>query len=111
MGQVNLVRFGLDHLTDGGAFVLTSGMFSLKPIRGVAAIAMANGGVEAFARGAAVDLAGRARVVVISPPFVAETAERMGMPTGGKLAADELAKSYLDAIEGRTTHVVVRPEP
>jgi hypothetical protein len=53
MGQVNLVRFGVNHLSEDGVFVLTSGIFSQRPIPGVPALAMANGGVESFTRGAA----------------------------------------------------------
>src|SRR5262249_6477980 len=29
MGQVNLVRYGLDHASDGAAFVLTAGVFAI----------------------------------------------------------------------------------
>src|SRR5262245_11588132 len=32
MGQINLVRFGVASLRDGGSFTLTAGIYSQKPI-------------------------------------------------------------------------------
>src|SRR5258706_16079668 len=46
MGQVNLVRFGLDHVRDRGSFVLTSGVLGRAPMVGGAAISLVNAGLE-----------------------------------------------------------------
>jgi NAD(P)-dependent dehydrogenase (short-subunit alcohol dehydrogenase family) len=107
MGQVNLVREGMDRLADGGVFVLTSGMFSYNPIPGVPALAMANGGIESFGRGAALDLPRGLRIGTICPPFITETAEKMGMSTSGTLSAADNAEYYLRFVEGDDTGVVV----
>lgn len=53
MGQVNLIRFGVELLSDGGSFTLTTGILSRRPIPGTAAIAIANAGLEGFVRAAA----------------------------------------------------------
>ncbi|MDX1568114.1 MAG: short chain dehydrogenase, partial [Longimicrobiales bacterium] len=92
MGQVNLVRFGADHVSDGGTFILTAGIFSQDPPPGVPAIAMVNGAVESFARAAALDLPRDIRINTISPPFITETAREMGMSTEGTLSAAANAK-------------------
>jgi NAD(P)-dependent dehydrogenase (short-subunit alcohol dehydrogenase family) len=105
MGQVNLVRFGVESVNDGGVFVLTAGIFSQKPIAGVTDMAMANGAVESFVRGAAKDLPREIRINAVSPPFIKETAEAMGM--SGGLPAEANAKAYLDLIEGDQTGAVV----
>jgi len=40
MGQVNLVRVGMDHVNDNGSFTLTSGILSHRPMKGSAAISL-----------------------------------------------------------------------
>ncbi len=105
MGQVNLVRFGLDHVSDNGVFVLTAGIFSKNPMPGVTPLALANGALESFARAAALDLPRGIRINTISPPFIKETAEKMGLPGG--LAAEENAKAYVALVEGKDTGQVV----
>lgn len=107
MGQVNLVRFGVDHVRDGGVFVLTAGILSQKPMPGVSAISLVNGGLESFARAAALDLPRGIRINTVSPPFIRETAEKLGMP-GGLPAADN-AQAYVRLVEGGETGQVVFP--
>ena len=105
MGQVNLVRFGVHHVNDNGVFVLTAGIFSKSPMPGVTALAMVNGALESFARAAALDLPRGIRINTISPPFIRETAQAMGLPGG--MLADENAKAYVALVEGRDTGQVV----
>lgn len=101
MGQVNLVRVGMDHVNDGAAIVLTSGVLAGKPIVGSAVISLVNCGLEGFARAAALEAPRGIRVNVVSPPWVSETLTAMGMdPAGGKPAA-QVARAYVEALEGR----------
>lgn len=107
LGQVNLVRFGAEHVSDGGVFILTAGIFSQDPPPGVPAIAMVNGALESFARAAALDLPRDIRINTISPPFITETAREMGMSTDGTLPAAENAKVYVAVAEGDRTGEVI----
>ena len=66
MGQVNVVRYGMGQLRAGGAFTLTSGILSQRPMPGSAAVSVLNAGVEAFGRAAALELP-QLRVNVVSP--------------------------------------------
>ena len=66
MGQVNLVRLGLDHVRDGGVFVLTSGVLGRAPTPGSGAISVVNAGLEGFARAAALEAPRGIRVNVVS---------------------------------------------
>jgi len=110
LGQVNLVRLGLGSMTEGGSFTLTSGDVSQKPGPGTSAASMAGAAVEAFARGAAIDLQGRYRVNVVSPAWVAESRMKAGLdPMPGIWAAD-LAQYYVDLVEGDETGKVVNAE-
>src|SRR5450755_4505425 len=73
MGQVNVVREGLQRVRDGGVIVLTSGILSRSPTPGSSAISLVNAGVEAFVRAAALEAPRGIRVNVVSPPWVSET--------------------------------------
>lgn len=100
MGQVNLVRLGLRYLNDGGSFTLTSGVLSQEPMPGGAAISLVNSGVEGFVRGAAIELPRGLRINVVSPPWIKETMEAMGMDSTHGLPAAVCAKAYVDSVEG-----------
>lgn len=101
MGQVNLVRFGQDYMNDGGSFTLTAGILSREPMQGSVVISMANGALESFAKAVALELPRGLRVNTVSPIFVKETMEMMGMdPTTGLSAADT-AKAYVASVEGK----------
>jgi NAD(P)-dependent dehydrogenase (short-subunit alcohol dehydrogenase family) len=103
MGQVNLVRHGLDAVRDGGGFTLTSGVLSQEPMPGSAAISLVNAGVEGFVRAAALEAPREIRVNVVSPPWVAETLEEMGEDPGRGLPAATVAEAYRKSLEGDMT--------
>lgn len=102
MGQVNLVRYGLAHVRDGGSFTLTSGVLTYEPIPGSSAISLVNGGLEAFARAAAREVPRGVRVNVVSPPWVTETLEEIDrdVDLANSLRAREVAKAYVESVEG-----------
>jgi len=103
MGQVNLVRAGLSHVNDKGSFTLTSGVLNREPIPGSAALALVNGGLEGFASAAALDLPRDVRINVISPPWVSETLEAMGRDGAAGLPAAQVARAYVESVEGDRT--------
>lgn len=107
MGNVNLVRFGIEHMEDQGVFVITGGLWSQKPPPGAVAIATLNGALESFARAAARDLPRGIRLVTISPPWIDESARKMGQR--GLLSAADNARAYVEAVQGRATAEVIYP--
>ena len=100
MGQVNLVRYGLEHVSDGGSITVTSGVLSQEPMEGSAAISLVNAGLEGFARAAALEAPRGVRVNVVSPPWVTETLKAMGTDPGGGMPAAQVARAYVDAVTG-----------
>lgn len=100
MGQINLVRVGQSHVSDGGSFTLTAGILSREPMIGSVAISMANGALESFVKAAALELDRDLRVNAVSPIFVKETMEMMGMGPASGLSAADTAKAYEAAVEG-----------
>jgi NAD(P)-dependent dehydrogenase (short-subunit alcohol dehydrogenase family) len=101
MGQINLVRLGIESLKDGGSFTLTSGQLSRWPVPGAAAVSIVNAGVEAFARAAALELPRGLRINAVAPGWVRETLVALKMdPTPG-IPAAEVAQTYVKAVEGK----------
>jgi NAD(P)-dependent dehydrogenase (short-subunit alcohol dehydrogenase family) len=100
LGQVNLVRKGMKNLRPGGVFVITGGILAYDPIPQTSLIAMVNAGLEGFARAVALELTEGRRIVVVHPPWVAETAAKIGMDPNPWPDARKTATAYLEAIEG-----------
>jgi NAD(P)-dependent dehydrogenase (short-subunit alcohol dehydrogenase family) len=109
LGQVNLIRFGFDYMAEGGSFTLTSGILARSPAPGSAAISLVNAGVEAFVRAAALEAPRRIRVNVVSPPWVKETLQLLGMDTAHGLPAASVAQAYVQSVAGTTTGAVLEP--
>ena len=109
MGQVNVVRIGLDSVNDGGSFTLTSGVLAQRPIPGSAAISLVNAGLEGFARAAALEAPRSIRVNVVSPPWVSETLTAMGQDPSGGLPARAVARAYVESVTGRQNGAVIAP--
>jgi NAD(P)-dependent dehydrogenase (short-subunit alcohol dehydrogenase family) len=107
MGQINLIRFGIDNLTDGGSFTLTSGILSRQPMPGGAAISPVNAGIEGFARAAAIELPRGLRINAVSPGWVTETLIAFKMDPSIGIPAAQVAQAYVAAIEGKMTGQVL----
>jgi len=76
MPQVNLVLEGIGFVNDGGSFTLTSGVLNRDPIRGGACAAAANGALDGFVIGAAVDMPRNIRINAVSPEILEASREK-----------------------------------
>lgn len=110
-GYANVVRYGTQHLNEGGAITLVSGTPARRTKPGQAAIGSVGGGVEAFVRAVAKEIA-PIRLNVVSPgqidtPMVAlegeareafykKQTEKQLLPRAG--TADEVAEGILFTI-------------
>ena len=109
MGQVNLVRYGLDSLNDSGSFTLTSGVLATSPMVGSGVISLVNAGLEGFTRAAALEATRGIRVNIVSPPWVTETLKAYGMPLDGGLPASTVANAYIGLLDSKSTGQTVSP--
>jgi len=107
MGQVNVVRIAKDYVKDGGSVTVTSGVLASKPMTGSAAISLVNAGLEGFVRAAALDMPRGVRVNVVSPPWVKETLRERKMDDSHGMAAEDVAKAYVAAVEGQSNGEVL----
>jgi NAD(P)-dependent dehydrogenase (short-subunit alcohol dehydrogenase family) len=100
MGQVNVVRVGLDYINDNGSFTLTSGILSRKPMVGSAAISLVNSGLEGFVRAAALEMPRGIRINIVCPNWVTDTLKAFNMDPSMGTPVEAVAKYYKLALEG-----------
>lgn len=104
LGQVNLVRIGLSHITDGGSFTLTTGVLAREPILTGAAASLANGALESFVMAAAAELPRRIRINAVSPSVLAEaTGYHEYFPGFSQVPANTVGRAYVKSVEGIQT--------
>jgi NAD(P)-dependent dehydrogenase (short-subunit alcohol dehydrogenase family) len=100
MGQVNLVRLGIEHLNDNGSITLTSGILSRKPMKGSTAISLVNSALEGFGRAAALEMPRGIRINVVSPNWVVDTLKAFNMDPVIGTPVETVARAYVQALEG-----------
>ena len=100
--QVNLVLEGIAHLNDGGSFTLTSGMLNRDPTRGGACAAAANGAIDGFVVGAAVDMPRGIRINAVSPGLLQVSVERYDgfFPGHEPVSSERVGLAYCKSVEG-----------
>ena len=100
MGQVNLVRLGIEHVNDNGSFTLTSGILSRRPMTGSTAISLVNSAIEGFARAAVLEMPRHVRINVVSPNWVVDTLKAFNMDPSIGTAVEVVARTYVQVLEG-----------
>jgi NAD(P)-dependent dehydrogenase (short-subunit alcohol dehydrogenase family) len=101
LGQVNLVKKGIQKLKPGGVIILTGGMLAYTPWPETSNVAMVNAGLEGFVKAVALELDNEKRVVIVHPPLVRETAKAMGMDSNPWPSAQRVAETYISALTNK----------
>lgn len=109
MGQINLVLTGLNHLNDGGSFTLTSGILNRDPVRMGCGAATANGALDGFVTGAAIEMPRGLRINVVSPGLLEVSAPRYGhlFPGHETVPSGRVGRAYAKSVEGALTGQVI----
>ncbi|TQR17930.1 short chain dehydrogenase [Psychrobacillus soli] len=108
LGQVHLVLLGLPYILDKGSITLTTGILMDDPILKGTSSSMANGGVRAFVKSAAIEFPRGIRINSVSPNMLEESKEKYGSsfegyePVPAKRAALAFRKSILGAQTGQS---------
>ncbi len=104
LGQVELVRAGIDFLNDGGSFTLMTGVLAGDPIPSGSVAALANGAIESFTLAAAIDLPRGIRINTVSPNVLVEaTSYHASFPGFHQVTAQSVADAYVKSILGKQT--------
>ena len=103
--QVNLVLEGFAYMNDGGSFTVTSGVLNRDVIRGGSCAAAANGALDSFVVGAAVDMPRGIRINCVSPEVLEVSRQKYdGFFHGHNHVTDEaVGLAYSKAVEGCLT--------
>lgn len=108
VGQVELVRAALGALNDGGSITITSGRIP-EALPGSAGGALVNAGLEAFVVAAAAELPRGLRLNAVSPGWVSETLERLQMDAQDGTPVAQVARAYVEAVEGAANGATITP--
>ncbi len=107
MGQVNVVRLGMDYINDGGSFTLTSGILSRKPMHGSTAISLVNAALEGFGRAAALEMPRGIRMNIVSPNWVIDTLKAFNMDPSIGTPVEVVAQAYVRVLDGSMNGQVI----
>jgi NAD(P)-dependent dehydrogenase (short-subunit alcohol dehydrogenase family) len=101
LGQVEVVRQGVEFVREGGSFTLTSGILAREPVRTGSAAAAVNGALEAWVRASAGELWGRFRLNVVSSTVLSVSREAYMSVMPGYPAVDsgEVGLAYVRSVE------------
>ena len=100
--QVNLVLEGFDYINDGGSFTITSGVLNRDPIPGGSCAAAANGALDGFVVGAAVDMPRAIRINAVSPEVLEVSRQKYDGFFRGHVhvSTEAVGLAYSKAVEG-----------
>ena len=109
MGQVNLVRIGLDYVNDKGSFTLTSGVLNRDPIKFGSSASMVNGAIDSFVMAAAIEMPREVRINVVSPTVVKESMDIYGDYFKGfkPVPLADVVLAYRKSVDGLLTGQVL----
>ena len=110
MGQVNLVRLGLEYLKKGGSITLSTGILADDPVVLTASAAMVNGGIHSFAKAAALELDHGHRLNVVSSGMVEDAYERYKdfFPGHNPIPMDKVINGYVRSVNGKGSGEIIR---
>lgn len=110
LGQLNLVRIGLQYIRPGGSFTLTSGVLADDPVAGSVNYAVANAGIHGFVIAAAQELPAGIRINAVSPGVTDNTIERNGPNMTGHtpVAIERVVRAYIKSTEGIINGQIIR---
>ncbi|MFY0599400.1 MAG: short chain dehydrogenase [Cyclobacteriaceae bacterium] len=101
MGQVNLVRIGKDHLSDGGSITLSTGILADDPVSKTSSAAMVNGGIHSFVKAAVLDLSNSIRLNVVSLGVVEDAYEKYKdyFPGHNPIPTSKVINAYVRSVK------------
>lgn len=108
LSQLDVVRIGTPFLRDGGSFTLTTGILAREAIATGAAASMANGALESFVIGAAVELPRGIRINAVSPTVLEDApGYHDSFPGFAPVASDVVGLAFVKAVEGVATGRII----
>jgi NAD(P)-dependent dehydrogenase (short-subunit alcohol dehydrogenase family) len=109
IGQINLVKTGLDFIKDKGSFTLISGILNVKPIPFAIADATTSGAIDTFVKCVAHELPRGIRINVVNPTVLEEAWDVYGemMPGFQPVPGVLVGKAFERSVDGFITGQVL----
>lgn len=110
MGQVNLVRIGMEYLKLGGSFTLSTGILADDPVPMTTSAAMVNGAIHSFVQAAGLEMRDGLRVNVVSSGLVDASAEKYAdyFPGHNPIPMWKTVNAYVKSVMGKGNGKVIR---
>lgn len=110
MGQINLVLIGQKHINPKGSFTLITGALTHEPQMNFANASAANGAVEGFVRGAAIELENGIRINAVSPTVIENSPQYFQyFPGEIPTTMKQLEYAFRKSLFGHVTGKVIQP--
>jgi NAD(P)-dependent dehydrogenase (short-subunit alcohol dehydrogenase family) len=110
MGQINLVLIGQHYINPKGSFTLISGALTHDPQKNFANASAANGAVEGFVRGAAIELGNGIRINAVSPTVIEDSPQYFPyFPGDIPVTMRQLEFGFRKAVFGANTGQIIKP--
>lgn len=104
LGQIELVRRGIEFVNDGGSFTLTTGILARSAIPTGTVASVANGALESFVMAAAIEMPRGIRINVVSPSVLVEaTGYHSYFPGFEQVTLKAVGKAYAKSVNGKKT--------
>lgn len=102
VGQMNVVKVGLDFIKDGGSFTLISGILNVKPLPTTIADATTSGAIDTFVKCVAHELPRSIRINVVNPTVLEEAWDVYGemMPGYQPVPSALVGKAFERSVDG-----------
>lgn len=110
MGQINLVRIGLDYLNPKGSITLSTGVLADDPVDGTSSAAMVNGGIHSFVKAVALEFTDGKRINVVSSGLVEDSAIKYKdyFPGHYPVSMDRMLTGYIRGVQGKDNGKIIR---
>lgn len=111
VGQINVVKTGLDHIENGGSFTLISGILNVKPMPQGIADATTSGAIDTFVKCVAYELPRGIRINAVNPTVIEEAWDVYGemmpgyQPVPGALVGKAFERCVDSFITGQVLFV------
>lgn len=109
LGQIQLVRIGLQFIADGGSFTLITGILNVKPIPLGIADATTSGAIDTFVKCVAFELPRGIRINSVNPTVLEEAWDVYGelMPGFQPVPGPLVGKAFSRSVDGFITGQVL----
>lgn len=110
MGQVNLVRIGMEYIKPNGSFTLTTGILGDHPVDQTTSAAMVNGGINSFVKAAALEMSNGIRINAVSSGLVEDAVEKYqdNFPGHNAIPMRKVVNGYIKSLEGKGNGEIIK---